>query len=93
LRLDLRSAHEGSVPRSMLSHLPLLRLIMGGLLRGQSVLLWKSPQSIAAGAHTPSPLESLQFFSKLSLGSSPAPSQCTESGAVVRLRGTFRLRP
>jgi hypothetical protein len=41
------------------------------------------PQSIAAGAHTPSPLESLQSFSKLSLGSSPVPSQCAESGAVV----------
>jgi len=36
------------------------------------------PQS-AAASHTPSPLESLQSFSKLSLGSSPAPSQCTEN--------------
>jgi hypothetical protein len=40
------------------------------------------PQSTAS-AHTPSPLESLQCFSKLSLGSSPAPSQCAESGAAV----------
>lgn len=39
LRLDLRSVHEGSVPRSMHSHLPLLRLIMSGLPIGQSVLL------------------------------------------------------
>jgi hypothetical protein len=42
------------------------------------------PQSTAAGAHTPSPLESLQSFSKLSLGSSPVTSQCcAESGTVV----------
>lgn len=41
------------------------------------------PQSTAAGAHTPSPLESLQSFSKLSLGSSPVPSQCAESGTVL----------
>jgi len=41
------------------------------------------PQSIAAGAHTPSPLESLQSFSKLSLGSSPVPSQCAKSGSVM----------
>ena len=41
------------------------------------------PQSNAAGAHTPSPLESLQSFSKLSLGSSPVPSQCAESGSVM----------
>ena len=41
------------------------------------------PQSTAAGAHTPSPLESLQSFSKLSLGSSPVPSQCAESCTVV----------
>jgi hypothetical protein len=33
------------------------------------------PQSAAAGAHTPSPLESLQSFSKLPLGSSPVPSR------------------
>jgi hypothetical protein len=32
----------------------------------------------SAGMHTPSPLESLQLFSKLSLGSSPALPQCTE---------------
>ena len=41
------------------------------------------PQSTAAGSHTPSPLESLQSFCKLSLGSSPVPSQCAESGAVM----------
>jgi len=41
------------------------------------------PQSTAASAHTPSPLESLQSFSKLSLGSSPALSQCAENGAVM----------
>jgi len=59
-------------------------LVMNGLQRGQSVLLQKSQQSPAAGAHTPSPLESLQSFSKLSLGSSPVPSQCcAESGTVV----------
>jgi len=40
------------------------------------------PQT-ATGTHTPSPLESLQSFCKLSLGSSPAPSQCAESGAVM----------
>lgn len=33
--------------------------------------------------HTPSPLESLQSFSKMSLGSSPALSQCTEGTAVA----------
>src|SRR6266403_828771 len=41
------------------------------------------PQSTATNAHTPSPLESLQCFSKLSLGSSPAPSQCAENCAVM----------
>jgi hypothetical protein len=41
------------------------------------------PQSTTAGAHTPSPLESLQSFSKMSLGSSPVPSQCAESGALA----------
>ena len=41
------------------------------------------PQSSAASIHTPSPLESLQSFSKMSLGSSPAISQCAESGAAL----------
>jgi hypothetical protein len=40
------------------------------------------PQSSVASAHTPSPLESLQSFSKLSLGSSPALSQPAEGVAV-----------
>ena len=40
------------------------------------------PQSTAAGLNTPSPLESLQCFSRLSLGSSPALSQTTEGTAV-----------
>ena len=39
LRLNLRSVQEGSAPRSMHSHVPLLRLITIGLQRGQSVLL------------------------------------------------------
>lgn len=41
------------------------------------------PQSTTASIHTPSPLESLQSFSKLSLGSSPALSQCNDGAAVV----------
>ena len=41
------------------------------------------PQSGASSVHTPSPLESLQSFSKLSLGSSPALSQCAEGNAVL----------
>ncbi|KAI9509873.1 cyclin-domain-containing protein [Russula earlei] len=41
------------------------------------------PQSSAVSVHTPSPLESLQSFSKLSLGSSPALSQCAEGTAVL----------
>jgi hypothetical protein len=41
------------------------------------------PQSSATGTHTPSPLESLQSFSKLSLGSSPAPSQSAEGIALT----------
>lgn len=40
------------------------------------------PQSTAAGRHTPSPLESLQSFSRMSLGSSPALSQTAEGTAV-----------
>ncbi|KAI9460128.1 cyclin-domain-containing protein [Lactarius psammicola] len=40
------------------------------------------PQSTTAGSHTPSPLESLQSFSRLSLGSSPALSQTTEGTTV-----------
>ena len=40
------------------------------------------PQSRATGAHTPSPLESLQSFSRMSLGSSPALSQTAEGTAV-----------
>ncbi len=40
------------------------------------------PQSMTAGVHTPSPLESLQSFSRLSLGSSPALSQTTEGTTV-----------
>jgi hypothetical protein len=40
------------------------------------------PQSTAAGLHTPSPLESLQSFSRMSLGSSPALSQTAEGTAV-----------
>jgi len=41
------------------------------------------PSSTASGLHTPSPMESLQSFSKLSLGSSPALSQTTEGTAVT----------
>jgi hypothetical protein len=41
------------------------------------------PLSSAANNHTPSPLESLQSFSKLSLGSSPALSQSAEGVAVT----------
>jgi hypothetical protein len=74
-RLDFRSVHEGSVPRSM--HLPTSTAFdHERLQRGQSALAVEIPQSTAAGTHTPSPLESLQSFSKLSLGSSPVPSQC-----------------
>ena len=40
------------------------------------------PQSTVAGVHTPSPLESLQSFSRMSLGSSPALSQSAEGTAV-----------
>jgi hypothetical protein len=40
------------------------------------------PQSTGAGVHTPSPLESLQSFSRMSLGSSPALSQSAEGTAV-----------
>ena len=40
------------------------------------------PQSTVAGVHTPSPLESLQSFSRMSLGSSPAPSKSAEGTAV-----------
>lgn len=41
------------------------------------------PQPAAGSVHTPSPMESLQSFSKLSLGSSPALSQNTEGTAVT----------
>jgi len=41
------------------------------------------PQSSSASVHTPSPLESLQSFSKLSLGSSPALSQSAGDIAVT----------
>ena len=41
------------------------------------------PQPAAGSVHTPSPMESLQSFSKLSLGSSPALSQSTEGTAVT----------
>ncbi|KAH9964592.1 cyclin-domain-containing protein [Russula dissimulans] len=46
-------------------------------------LVVEIPQSTAASIHTPSPLDSLQSFSKLSLGSSPALSQCNDGAAVV----------
>jgi hypothetical protein len=38
-------------------------------------LVVEIPQHPAAGAHSPSPLESLHSFSKLPLGSCPMPSQ------------------
>jgi hypothetical protein len=41
------------------------------------------PQPATGSVHTPSPMESLQLFSKLSLGSSPALSQSTEGAAAV----------
>ena len=59
------------------------------------------PQSTAAGLHTPSPLESLQSFSRMSLGSSPALSQTAEGTAVAgsvrnvpqTLIASYRLDP
>jgi hypothetical protein len=73
LRWNFRSVHEGSVPRSMHSHLPLLRLIMACQGANQSCCrnpavhcCWRSHRRL---------LESLQSFSKLPLGSSPVPSQ------------------
>jgi hypothetical protein len=46
-------------------------------------LVVEIPQSSASSIHTPSPLESLQSFFKLSLGSSPALSQYAEGNAVL----------
>jgi len=40
------------------------------------------PDALGSGVHTPSPLESLQSFSKLSLGSSPASHSSAESATT-----------
>jgi hypothetical protein len=73
-RLNLRSVHEGSVPRS--NHHAFSPTSAASdherPAKRPISLAVEIPQSTAAGAHTPSPLESLQSFSKLPLGSSCA---------------------
>ena len=49
------------------------------------------PQPSSASVHTPSPLESLQSFSKLSLGSSPALSQ--SAGGIAATASTRHVPP